>query len=121
MPEPNQCVVCRQECYPPAPQCNYCAEPVCYRCRVESKHEHTAAEKRKFVVGFCFPCGKIQRLRGGIDGRKCAVCDVGWSARAALGIGENADQMICPFCAAGQRKPSFRGPWACARCAMMIV
>ena len=116
MPEPNQCIVCDDGCFPPAPLCNYCAKPVCYQCRTAGKHIHKG---NRFLIGFCFPCGKIQPLRRRHDGPHCTVCDVGWSSRAAIGMGENADVMICPFCAARQQKPLLPAP--CARCAMMLV
>lgn len=119
MPVPNKCVICRKDCDPPAPKCNFCAKQVCYDCRPFhlSKHEESGA--RSYRVGFCFPCVKVRPVRYGKDhvGR-CKHCHNEISFRAAHNQSVPG-QVICPFCGAMQKKDSLPAP--CARCRMELV
>ena len=117
MPESNQCSVCLRLCYPPAPRCNFCDELVCRECRVSDSHTHTDDER--FVVGFCFPCARLQGLVYDAEGvPHCVVCETEWSPRVAVGV-TDPGEMICPFCSARQKKPLL--PARCARCAMTLM
>ena len=114
--EPNNCSVCLNRCYPPAPPCNYCYQPVCRGCRVAGRHAHTDDER--VVVAFCFPCGRLNEIS--YDDKnipRCVVCDAEWSPRAAVGV-SNPGEIICPFCAALQKRTIVQAP--CAQCASSL-
>lgn len=120
LPNPNKCAVCRKDCCPPAPACNYCGQPICYDCRTSrtSRPGHIHEPGTKFKVMFCFPCVKIRPVRYKRGVPRCKTCDNETSPHVARDQ-TNPGYVICPFCAARQAQPLL--PAQCKRCRMTLT